>query len=97
MCNNYKSNNSGELLYKPQLWRVKVQTKNKMNRVELLKKMLPGLLPLLVFIIVDEFLGTKEGIIFALIFGVVELVFIYIKEKRIDKFVIVDNMLLVAF
>ena len=68
-----------------------------MNRVELLKKMLPGLLPLLVFIIVDEFLGTKEGIIFALIFGVVELVFIYIKEKRIDKFVIVDNMLLVAF
>jgi len=38
-----------------------------MNRVELLKKMLPGLLPLLVFIIVDEFLGTKAGIIFALI------------------------------
>ena len=68
-----------------------------MNRTELLKKMLPGLLPLLVFIIVDEIAGTKEGIIFALIFGILELVFIYIKEKRIDKFVIVDTLLLVAF
>ena len=59
--------------------------------------MFPWLLPLLVFIIVDEFLGTKAGIIFALIFGIVELVFIYIKEKRIDKFIIVDTLLLVAF
>jgi isopentenyldiphosphate isomerase len=68
-----------------------------MNKADLLKKMLPGFLPLLVFIVVDEYLGTKAGILFALGFGLVELVFIYIKEKRIEKFVIVDTLFLVVF
>lgn len=68
-----------------------------MNKADLLKKMLPGFLPLLVFIVVDEYLGTKAGILFALGFGLAELVFIYIKEKRIEKFVIVDTSFLVVF
>ncbi len=67
-----------------------------MDKFTLLKKMLPGLLPLIVFIIVDSFWGTEVGIIFAIIFGIFELGFIYFKEKRIDKFVIGDTFLLVA-
>lgn len=67
-----------------------------MNKTELLKKLLPGFLPLIVFIIVDSIYGTEIGIYFAIAFGIVELAFIYIKEKRIDKFVIGDTLLLVA-
>jgi len=67
-----------------------------MNRIELLKKLLPGFLPLIVFIIVDSFLGTEMGILFAIGFGLIELLVIYLKEKRIDKFVIGDTLLLVA-
>ncbi len=68
-----------------------------MNKVDLLKKMLPGFLPLLVFIFVDEYWGTEAGIYFALGFGVIELIYIYLKEKRIEKFVIVDTLFLVIF
>ena len=68
-----------------------------MNKADLLKKMLPGFLPLLVFIFVDEYWGTKAGIYFALGFGVIELIFIYIKEKRIEKFVIIDTLFLIIF
>lgn len=68
-----------------------------MNKADLLKKMLPGFLPLLVFIIVDEYLGTEAGIYFALGFGIIELIYIYLKEKRIEKFVIVDTLFLVVF
>ncbi len=67
-----------------------------MNRLSLLKKMLPGLLPLFVFIIIDSVWGTEVGIIFAIIFGIGELIVIYLKEKRIDKFVIGDTLLLVV-
>jgi len=67
-----------------------------MNKTELLKKLLPGLLPLFVFIAADEIWGTEIGIYVALAFGVGELIFIYIKEKRIDRFVIIDTVLLVA-
>jgi isopentenyldiphosphate isomerase/intracellular septation protein A len=66
-----------------------------MNRIELLKKLLPGFLPLIVFIIVDNFLGTEIGILFAIGFGLIELIFIYFKERRIDKFIIADTSLLV--
>lgn len=68
-----------------------------MNKADLLKKMLPGFLPLLVFIIVDEWLGTEAGILFALGFGILELAFIYIREKRIEKFVIIDTIFLMVF
>jgi isopentenyldiphosphate isomerase/intracellular septation protein A len=67
-----------------------------MDKFELLKKLLPGFLPLIVFIVVDSFLGTLWGIIFAIGFGLIELIFIYVKERRIDRFVIADTCLLVA-
>ncbi len=67
-----------------------------MNRIDLLKKILPGFIPLFVFIAADAIWGTRIGLIVALVFGVAEMAFIYIKEKRFDKFVLIDTALLLA-
>ncbi|MBN2261899.1 MAG: septation protein IspZ [Prolixibacteraceae bacterium] len=67
-----------------------------MKRSDLLKKLLPGFIPLFVFIAADEIWGTKVGLIVALAVGSAELIYTYIKEKRFDKFVLLDTALLVA-
>lgn len=67
-----------------------------MNRSDLLKKLLPGFIPLFVFIAADEIWGTKVGLIVAVVTGVIELVYTYFKEKRFDTFIILDTGLLVA-
>lgn len=67
-----------------------------MNKTELLKKLLPGFIPLFVFIAIDEIWGTTAGLVAALVIGVVELIWIGIKEKRFDKFVLFDTALLVV-
>lgn len=66
-----------------------------MNRTELLKKLLPGFIPLFVFIAVDEIWGTRAGLVAALVIGLAEMVWIWIKEKRFDRFVMFDTGLLV--
>ncbi len=65
-----------------------------MNRLTLLKKMLPGLLPILIFIIADELWGTRIGLIVAIILGVLQLVFFAIKDKKLEKFVLIDTLLI---
>lgn len=67
-----------------------------MDKISLLKKMLPGLLPLFVFIIADEIWGTEIGLIVAIGFGIIELIYSYVRNRTIDKFVIFDTGLLVA-
>ena len=67
-----------------------------MSKTELLKKLLPGLIPLFVFIFVDEIWGTRAGLVAALVIGVAELLWIWIREKRFDRFVLFDTALLVA-
>jgi len=67
-----------------------------MNKIALLKQMLPGLLPILIFIIADELWGTNIGIYIAVAVGVIQLAFIGIKEKRIERFVLIDIGLIVA-
>lgn len=67
-----------------------------MSKSELLKKLLPGFIPLFVFIAIDEIWGTRAGLIAALAIGVAEMVWIWIKEKRFDKFVLFDTGLLVV-
>jgi len=67
-----------------------------MNKSDLLKKLLPGLLPIIVYIIADEYFRTKIGIAVAIAVGIGELIYFYIKEKRIEKFVIIDTLLLVV-
>jgi len=61
----------------------------------IIKKMLPGLLPLLIFIAVDAIWGTETGLIIAIAFGLAELLIILFREKRFDWFVIFDTGLLV--
>jgi isopentenyldiphosphate isomerase/intracellular septation protein A len=68
----------------------------KMNRNALFKQFLPGLLPLVIFILVDEFRSTKEALIIAIIFGAGQLGYTFIREKRLDKFTLFDTLLLVV-
>jgi isopentenyldiphosphate isomerase len=63
--------------------------------ISLLKKLLPGLLPLFIFILADEIWGTQIGLYVAIAFGLGELGFYYIRDKKIDRFVLLDTGLLV--
>ena len=67
-----------------------------MSRTELLKKLLPGFIPLFVFILADEIWGTKIGLFVAVGVGVAEMFWVGIKEKRFDKFILFDTLLLVV-
>lgn len=60
----------------------------------LFKKLLPGLIPLFIFILADEIWGTRVGLYVALATGVAELLFYWIKDKKIDTFIILDTSLL---
>lgn len=67
-----------------------------MTKTELLKKLLPGFIPLFVFIAIDEIWGTRAGLVAALAIGLGELIWIWLKEKRFDRFVLFDTGLLVV-
>lgn len=67
-----------------------------MSRTELLKKLLPGFIPLFVFIIADEIWGTKIGLFVAVGVGIAEMLWVGINEKRFDKFILFDTLLLVV-
>jgi len=67
-----------------------------MQQLGLLKKMLPGLFPILIFIIADEIWGTKIGLIVAVIIGILQLIYFAVKEKRVEKFVLADTALIIA-
>jgi isopentenyldiphosphate isomerase/intracellular septation protein A len=62
----------------------------------LLRKLLPGILPLLIFILADEIWGTMIGLYVALAFGIGEFCFYLIKDKKIDRFILLDTLLLLA-
>ncbi len=66
-----------------------------MKTTQLLKTILPGILPLLVFILADEIWGTETGLYIAVAFGVIQLIVIYFREKKFDKFVFFDTLLIV--
>lgn len=64
--------------------------------LSLLKKLLPGLLPLFIFILADEIWGTQVGLYVALAFGVGEFLFYWFRDKKIDKFILLDTGLLLV-
>lgn len=66
------------------------------SALHLLKKMLPGLLPVIIFIIADELWGTNVGLAVAIAAGTIEMAVVWFREKRIDRFIIFDTLLLVA-
>ena len=61
----------------------------------MLKQMLPGLLPLFIFIAADEIWGTRIGLYVAVAFGVIELLITRIKDSKYDLFIIFDTAFLV--
>ncbi len=60
----------------------------------MIKKLIPGLLPLLVFILADEFWGMKVGLAVAVSIGLIELAVTYFREKKLERFVLLDTLLL---
>ena len=61
----------------------------------MIKKLIPGLIPLLVFILADEFWGMKVGLAVAVAIGLAEMLFTWIREKKLDRFVLLDTLLLI--
>ena len=61
----------------------------------MIKKLIPGLIPLLVFILADEFWGMKVGLAVAVALGLAEMLFTWIREKKLDRFVLLDTLLLI--
>ena len=62
----------------------------------ILKNLLPGLAPLLIFIVIESIFGLEAGLIAAVVFGLLELVYTFIKTKKLEKFILIDTALLVA-
>ena len=67
-----------------------------MDKLQLIKRLLPGFLPIIVFIVVDEIWGTVYGLITAIVIGIIELIYGYVKERRIERFILFDVGLIVA-
>ncbi|MDQ1351163.1 MAG: hypothetical protein QG657_1465 [Acidobacteriota bacterium] len=63
--------------------------------MNILKTLAPGFLPLIIFILADSLWGTRIGLIVAVVSGIIELIYSYIKEKLIDKFILLDLGLIV--
>lgn len=66
-----------------------------MNRLQLLKTLAPGFLPLLIFIGADALWGSRVGLAVAVLFGISELVVSYVREKLLDRFILLDTGLIV--
>jgi isopentenyldiphosphate isomerase/intracellular septation protein A len=66
-----------------------------MNRRKLILQLLPGFIPLFAFIIADEVWGTRPGLIVAITFGVIEIIYYWIKDRKLDKFILLDTSLII--
>jgi len=67
-----------------------------MTRADILKSLAPGFLPLIIFIVADSLWGTQVGLIVAIGTGMIELAYSYIKEKTLDRFILLDIGLIVV-
>jgi isopentenyldiphosphate isomerase/intracellular septation protein A len=65
-----------------------------MNPMILLKSLLPGLLPLVIFVGADALFGETVGLFVGIGTGVVEFIYTLIKQKKADPFIAVDTLLL---
>jgi len=67
-----------------------------MNSRKLLLQMLPGFIPLFIYIVAEEIWGTRIGLIVAVVIGLLELLYYLVKEKKFEKFVFFDTLFLVV-
>jgi len=61
-----------------------------MKKIDILKSLLPGLLPLIIFIVADSLWGTKIGLAVAVTVGILEIAYSWLRERFVDKFVLLD-------
>lgn len=69
-----------------------------------MKSILLSFLPLLLFVAADEFLAnhypedtaTRYALILAIVFGVIQAIYVYIKEKRLDRLLLLDTVLILG-
>ncbi len=53
-------------------------------------KLLPGMLPLLIFVAVELLWGTTVGLVAALGLGLIQFLWFWFRERRLDKFILTD-------
>jgi len=66
-----------------------------MDKKTVIKNFTIGFLPLLIFILADEFFGTRIGLITAVITGLCEFGYYYIRYHQVEGFVLFDVALIV--
>jgi isopentenyldiphosphate isomerase/intracellular septation protein A len=66
------------------------------NKKDLLKNFTIGFIPLLIFIIADEFFGTRTGLITAVIAGMAEFIYYFLKQRRLEVFILFDVGLIIV-
>jgi isopentenyldiphosphate isomerase len=64
------------------------------DRKELIKNFTISFLPLLVFIIADEFFGLTIGLAVAISFGLMQSIVTFLREKKIERFILFDTGLI---
>lgn len=67
-----------------------------MNTKKLLLQLLPGFIPLFAFILADEIWGTRTGLLVAVGLGIVELAWYWFRDRKFDKFILFDTLLIVG-
>jgi isopentenyldiphosphate isomerase/intracellular septation protein A len=65
-----------------------------MNPMMLLKSLVPGLLPLVIFVGADAVFGEKIGLLVGIGVGLVEFAYILRRDRKADPFVAADTILL---
>jgi intracellular septation protein A len=66
-----------------------------MDKKSLIKNFTVGFIPLLVFILADEFFGTRIGLITAVLTGLIEFLYYFIRFRQIEGFVLFDVGLII--
>ena len=64
---------------------------------EIVKNFSIGFLPIAIFLVADWIYGPMIGIAIALLFGSAELLFFYLKDRKFEKFIVFDLVLLFVF
>ena len=74
-----------------------------MNKQSMIKNMLISFLPLLIFVVAEDFLSdhypeaaaTRYALILALVMGLGQALYIFVTEKRLDRMVLFDTGLII--
>jgi isopentenyldiphosphate isomerase/intracellular septation protein A len=67
-----------------------------MSRLRLLLSFFPGFAPILIYIAVEALWGETAGLAAGMALGIGEFLYVLIRERRVDTFILVDTILLAA-